>query len=54
MSRSKAATMRYIGNILLSCLRNAQAAQFLNGAGPDLDAIRKLLDDPDAHLVHSS
>jgi hypothetical protein len=54
ISRGKAATMRYIGNVLLSCLRDARAIQFRNGAGPNWDAIRKLLDDRDAHMVTGS
>lgn len=49
ISRRRAATMRYIGNTLLSCLRDARTTQFRDGAGPEWDAIRKLLDDPDAH-----
>jgi hypothetical protein len=46
--------MRYIGNVLLSSIRDAKAAAFRKGTGPDWDAIRKLLDDPDAYLVPGS
>jgi hypothetical protein len=47
ISPSKAATMAYIGNVLLSCLRASKTAAFREGAGPDWDAIRKLVDDRD-------
>jgi hypothetical protein len=50
----KAGTMNYIGNLLISSLREAKAEAFRKGAGPDWDAIRILLDDPDAHLVPDS
>jgi len=49
ISPDKAATMTYIGNVLLSCLRASKAAAFREGAGPAWDAIRKLVDDRDIH-----
>jgi hypothetical protein len=51
---NKAATMTYINNVLLSCLRASKTAAFREGAGPDWDAIRKLLDDCDARPVLGS
>jgi hypothetical protein len=44
ISPNKAATITYIGNVLLSCLRASKAAAFRDGAGPEWDAIRELID----------
>jgi hypothetical protein len=54
ISPNEAATMTYIGNVLLSCLRASKEAAFREGAGSDWDAIRKLLDDRDTHPVLGS
>jgi hypothetical protein len=54
ISPNKAATMTYIGNVLLSCLRASKTAAFREGAGPDWEAIRELLDDRHTHPVLGS
>ena len=54
ISANKASTMSYIGNVLLSCLRASKVAAFRDGAGPEWDAIRELIDDRDAARMFSS
>jgi len=49
MSRKRAGALNYVCNVLLQSFRQVKADAFRKGSGPDWDAIRKLLDDPDAH-----
>lgn len=54
ISSQKAATMRCIGNILISALRATKVEAFRNGTGPAWDTIRKILDDRDARRAPGS
>jgi len=54
ISSGRASAMRYIGNVLIWSMRDAKAEALRKGSGRDWDAIRKLLDDPDAHPAPDS
>jgi hypothetical protein len=54
ISSGRASALRYLGNVLICSIRDAKVEALREGRGRHWDAIRKLLDDRDAHPAPDS